>query len=344
MMKNLKALFLFLLVFSLTVVHIQADDDERAARCVSVWYQSTGFSGSFNSIMDNAELIDEVNPFWYMPAPDGSLIVLPDAEDVDKMAAWREADMLILPSIFGSVSDVVRSARRDAHIDSIVQTVLRMDYDGIDIDYEGFPANSRDDFSVFIEDLADALHAEGRLLSVTVHAKTNEGVYEGALAQDWPRLIAAGDIFRIMTYDYTSRNRPPGPIAPYWWVLDVLAYAETTTDDMSKVRVGLHFYGYSWQRGTPPATTVTYSGIRNYINNFNLEIYRDDDDMEAYIDFNVPGLPRQVVYFADPVALAHKLDIIHEEYPDIGGVSIWGIGGEHPGLWDTLRAATAGCV
>lgn len=319
-------------------------DANLADWCVSVWYPSSEHSGGMDTIMDNADLINEVNPFWYTPAPDGRLITLPRAENSAQIDAWRDGGMLILPSIFGSVPDVVRPSLRETHIDAIMQTVREMDYDGIDIDYEVFPANARDDFTAFIEGLADALHAEGRLLSVTVHAKVDEGVHEGALAQDWPRLIAASDIFRIMTYDYTSRNRPPGPIAPVWWVLDVLAYAHSVTDEMDKVHVGLHFYGYSWQRGTPPATTVAYAGIENYIESFDLEIYRDADDMEAYIDFSVPGLPRQVVYFADPVGLDHKLAALRDTYPTLGGVSIWGIGGEHPGMWDTLRGHIAGCV
>ncbi len=340
----LKRLFPLLLLLAVFIIPAYADDDTRAAWCVSVWYPSSEFPGGMESITQNADLINEINAFWYMPAPDGSLITLPRAENTAEIAEWQAAEMLIIPSIFGSVPDVISAELREAHVAAIVQTVLRMDYDGIDIDYEGFPSGTREDFSIFIEALRDALHAEDRLLSVTVHAKTNEGVYEGALAQDWTRLIPASDIFRIMTYDYTSRNRPPGPIAPPAWVLEVIGYAQTITQDLSKIRVGLHFYGYSWQRGTPPATTVAYTGIQNYLQNFALEIQRDPADMEAFIDFRVQGLPRQVVYFAEPIGLGFKLDQIAASYPDIGGVSIWGIGGEHPELWDTLRMYTPGCV
>jgi len=131
-------------------------------------------------------------------------------------------------------------------------------------------------------------------------------------------------------------------------VLEVLTYAEhvaqTNGDDLSKVYLGLHFYGYSWQRGTPPATTVAYAGIKNYLENFNLEVNRDPADMEAFIDFKVTGLPRQVVYFADPDGLEFKLAHIREQFASIGGVAIWGIGGEHPEIWDTLRTFTKGCV
>lgn len=326
---------------------VNAGDEVKAEWCISVWYPSSEFPGGMDAITNPAHGVDEVHAFWYMPAPDGSLIVLPVAENEAEIAAWREAGQLIIPSIFGSVPDVITPRLRDAHIQAIVETVVRMDYDGIDIDYEGFPASTRDDFSDFVEALSVALHAEGRILSVTVHAKVNEGVYEGALAQDWHRLIPAADKFKLMTYDYTSRNRPPGPIGPVHWILEVLAYTQSVLDevgeDMDKVYLGLHFYGYSWQRGTPPATTVAYSGIQHYLENFSLEIQRDPEDMEAFIDFKITGLPRQVVYFADPVGLAHKLEQVQAHYPDLGGVAIWGIGGEHPDLWETLHAFIAGC-
>lgn len=322
-----------------------AQDETLPAWCVSVWYPSSDAEGGYEGIIENSDLIQVVNAFWYTPAPDGSLIVLPEAENTDELTAWREAGLLIIPSIFGSVPDVIGANLRETHINAIVDTVLRMDYDGIDIDYEGFPASTRDDFSLFVEGLSEALRAEDKIVSITVHAKTDEGVWEGARAQDWTRIIPASDIFSIMTYDYTNRNEPPGPISPTAWVLDVLAYAQSIMgDDMSKLRMGIHFYGYSWQRGTPPATTVAYSGIQNYLTNFDLEIQRNPDDMEAYIDFKITGLPRQVVYFADPIGLQFKLEAVAQAYPTIGGLAIWGIGGEHPELWDVIREYTAGCV
>lgn len=339
-------ILLALHITMLCLIHpTSAHNADAPAWCVSVWYPSSEYAGGMASILDHRDHIQTVNAFWYTPAPDGSLITLPTGENADELSAWREAGLRVIPSIFGSVPDVIGERLRQAHIIAIVDTVVRMGYDGIDIDYEGFPQATRDDFSLFIEELSWALHAENRLLSVTVHAKTDDGMWEGAQAQDWARLIPASDIFNIMTYDYTNRNEPPGAISPTGWVLDVLAYAQSIMgDDLSKLHMGVHFYGYSWQRGTPPATTVAYAGIQNYLTQFNLQIQRHPDDMEAFIDFKITGLPRQVVYFADPIGLQFKLQAVAQAYPHIGGLAIWGIGGEHPELWDVIREYTTGCV
>ena len=251
--------------------------------------------------------------------------------------AWR--CLTIIPSIFSSIPQMIIDPEiRAFHVGQIVALVERMDYDGIDIDYEGFPLASRDAFSAFIEELSAELHGRDKLLTIAVHAKTNDaGSWSGAAAQDWTRLAPAVDVFAIMTYDYTSRNEPPGAISPPAWVHDVLAYAQTITD-LGKVRMGLAFYGYTWQRDTPPATTTSWQAVQRLIESYGVEIQRDPADMEARIEVKARGLPKQSLIFADSLAIEYKVKQILNDFPDVGGVAIWGIGGEDPANWDVLRA------
>ena len=318
-------------------VYAQSTPPPARNWCVSAWYPSSEHAGGYDTLMRHIDALDEINPFWYAAAPDGALVKAPEAEDAAKLAAWREAGVLILPTIANAAPQAVRSETRAAHIAHIVALVERMNYDGIDIDYESFPLSTRDDFSAFVEVLSAELHARGRLLSVAVHAKTSDrGTWEGAAAQDWARLAAAVDVFRIMAYDYHHRASPEaGPIGPPQWAADVLGYAATVTD-LSKVRLGLHFYGYRWQRGQ--VATITWESFQHTVDSFGLTVARDPADREAYVQFKVRGLPAQTIYVADAVGLAYKLDVLLSAYPDLGGVAIWGIGGEDPQLWDVLRA------
>lgn len=342
-MRHIKLTFLILIVALLMIVPLgHAQDETESTWCVSVWYPSSDDPDGFQSVINNADIIQMVNPFWYSPRADGTIYPSDaNAESPELLAEMRDLGLTIMPSIFSSISAMLMDEdTRNFHIDEIVALVERMDYDGIDIDYEGFPAVTRDPFSIFIEDLADALHERGYLLSIAVHAKaSDEGAWESAYAQDWTRIAPVVDVFTIMTYDYTNRNEPPGPIAPTDWVQEVLTYAESVTD-LSKVRMGLHYYGYSWQRGTPPATTVSWANTQRYIDSFDLEIQRDPANMELFVDLRVTGLPRQTIYLADAIGLAYKLEHISEAFPGLGGVSIWGIGGEDPANWDVLRNYT----
>ena len=99
-------------------------------------------------------------------------------------------------------------------------------YDGIDLDYENLRASDRAAFTSFVQHLAGALHAQGKLLTVNVYAKTSEpGTWDGPQAQDWWAIGQAADQVRIMTYEYSWSTSPPGPIAPVNWVNDVIGYA-----------------------------------------------------------------------------------------------------------------------
>ncbi len=317
------------------------DDPTTPSWCVSVWYPSSEHAGGYESLMRHAEALDEVNPFWYSALPDGTLALSPEAEDAEKLAAWREAGLLILPTIANAAPQAVHAETRAAHIANIVALVERMNYDGIDIDYEAFPLATRDDFSAFIEALGTELHARGRLLSIAVHAKTSDaGAWEGAAAQDWTRLASAVDVFRIMTYDYHNRaSATPGPIGPPQWAAEVLRYAASVTE-LGKVRLGLHFYGYRWQRSS--VATVTWESFQRTVASFDLTIARDPADREAYVQFKARGLPAQTIYVADAVGLAYKLDALQAAYPELGGVAIWGVGGEDPALWDVLQTHRMG--
>lgn len=331
---------LLLVAASVVPLHVAAQDgapEQSAARwCVSVWYPSSDHPGGYNTLMAHLAQIDEVNPFWYAASVDGTLLIHTGAEDAVKLAAWREAGVQVLPTIANaSPLAIMDPQTRAFHVAQIVDLVERWDYDGIDIDYESFPLNTRDPFTDFIERLAEALHANGRVLSVTVHAKSDDlNAWESAAAQDWNWLAAAVDIFRIMTYDYHNRaSREPGPVGPPDWVADVLQYASSVTP-LDKVRVGLHFYGYRWQRGD--VAPVTWESVQHTIDSFDLTVERDPADMEAFVDFKVTGLPRQTIYYADSVGIAFKLDALLADFPTLGGVAIWGLGGEDPANWDIL--------
>ena len=331
--------FFLLTLLSLTLpVAAQDETPPAPSFCVAVWYPSSEHPGGYDSLMNNLDVIDVVHPFWYNPAPDGGLLLTNGAEDPEKLAAWREAGLLVLPSIFSGLAQVVMDEDiREIHIATIVETVLRLEVDGIDIDYEGFSIETREPFSEFVEGLADALHAEGKLLYVTVHPKTDDqGAWEATAAQDWTRISAAADVVNIMTYDYTSRNEPPGPISPNAWVSDVLGYAQTITG-IENFRVGLPFYGYGWTRGRPPASAVTYEAVMRTVETFELETTRDPASGEIVAELKQRGLPSRTVYLEDAESLSNRMTPVLDLYKLLGGAAIWGLGGEDPALWDVLR-------
>jgi spore germination protein YaaH len=103
--------------------------------------------------------------------------------------------------------------------------------------------------------------------------------------------------------------------------------------------MGLPFYGYSWVRDNPPGRQTTWEAVQRLIQAYSVEVLRETADLEAHIEFKARGLPRQTIYFADSIGIDYKLRTILNEFPNLGGVAIWGISGEDPANWDILRAA-----
>lgn len=323
---------------------VRSQGEGSPSWCVSVWYPSSEDATGYDSLINNLDAIHEVNPFWYGPALDGTIFKFPNSEDPEKLKQWRDAGLAILPTIAttGASAMIEDEAIRAEHIAAIVALVETNDYDGIDIDYEGYALATREPFSIFMEELATALHANNRILSMAVHAKTDDvAQWDAATAQDWPRLTATVDIFRIMTYDYHNRASTAGPIGPLPWVEQVLDYAASVTD-LAKVRLGLHFYGYSWRRGNIVAT-ITWVTVQRWMESFELAYTRDETDMEANLELVARGLPKQTIYIADSIGLNYKLENVREKYPTLGGVAIWGLGGEDPANWDVLRSIDQDC-
>lgn len=314
---------------------VESPEGRPESWCVAVWYPSSEHPGGAESVAANLDVIDIVHPFWYTPDASGAILDHSGSGAAGQVELWRAAGAIVMPSVFSGHAGYLTGEQRPAHVAAIVALVEANDYDGIDIDYEMFPLETREPFALFVEELADAMHANGRLLAVTVHAKTEDRPpFPSAAAQDWARLAAAADIFNLMTYDYTSRNEPPGPVADIGWVDDVVEYAATTTSG-DKIRVGVPFYGYGWTRARPPARATTWEAAARLVEQFALEPTRDAASAELSLELDVTGLPRQVVYVSDAHTTAARLAAL--ELHDTGGIAIWGMGGEDPGNWQVLR-------
>ena len=225
-------------------------------------------------------------------------------------------------------------ARRAQHVQDLVALVTANGFDGLDLDYESLNPEDRDDFSLFVEELAAALHARNKLLSIAVHPKTAEpGTWNGPQAQDYARLGAAVDEFKIMTYDYHWSTSEAGPIAPLDWVDQVLAYAATVVPP-EKTYLGVPFYGYDWTGST--GEPLNWRQATKLASQNNAELQRDASSGEAWFTY---GDGRHTAYFNDAETLRQRLQSAFERHPALAGVAIWALGGEDPENWSVLDQA-----
>ncbi|NCC30717.1 MAG: glycoside hydrolase [Chloroflexia bacterium] len=312
----------------------------KSGRYIIAWLPPLFEGGARDSFFANADIIDDISPFWYSTDASGRLF---GTRNDELVRIAHEHNIRIIPSIHnvtatpGVVAGVLRNpAIRARHVQHIVDEVLARGYDGIDIDYESLDPSLRADYTAFIVELSTALRQHDKLLTVAVHAKSSDFGGLGGF-QDWAAIGPSIDQLRIMTYDYHWRGSGPGPVAPAYWINAVAEYAQSVVDP-AKVLIGVHFYGYDW----PPsgrATARTWRVIEEIINsqgstvNF-MERNSSGPVEESYFSYRSAEGTRQV-WFMTETGLGSKIQTI--QAMDLAGIAIWQLGYEKPEYWRIVR-------
>jgi spore germination protein YaaH len=354
--RTLLALVLFACLMSLLLLYLVQDSSPPPLNRVAAWMPSSWDSSRARASWEtNRAHIQELSPVWYQlsSSGDGSIVPYAGARDVALIEQAHAQSTLVIPLINNHYADVgfdaapisriIRDpALRAAHIAALVDEAVAHNYDGIDIDYESLNGLAdRDEFSLFIEELATALHAQSKLLSIAVHPKTYEsGSWSGPQAQDWRRIGAAVDRFRVMTYAYHWTTSDPGPIAPLWWMEDVVDFAASVVPP-NKVYVGLHFYGHDWSGAS--TSSVSWETAQRLTDAHGVTPqWRDRESWrrpvaEPWFTYtDEAGQPHEV-WYANGDSVAARLQLVREY--GLGGIAVWRLGGEDPANWAAIGTA-----
>lgn len=87
---------------------------------------------------------------------------------------------------------------RQEHVQRIVDLVTGQDYPGIDIDYRGISPDLRGEYTAFIGELADVLHAQGKQLAVRLEPPKQIAADRWETgAYDWRTIGATADVVKM---------------------------------------------------------------------------------------------------------------------------------------------------
>jgi spore germination protein YaaH len=291
-----------------------------------------------------AHAVDEVDFDWYHTQADGS--VTAQRQNPALVGAARGYGLNLFATVTNSTSSgkafsrevaaavLASPDRRRRFVGDLVALVDHMGYDGVDLDWEGLRPADRDAFSALVGELAAALHAQGRFLSLAVVPKTSEpGEWDNQKYADWRRLGEAVDEFKIMTYSYSGPWGAPGPQAPLAWADKVLTFAQRTVP-AKKILMGLPFYGFDWHGGS--VATASAHRAAALAAQYHATVKRDAASGEATMAFKDAGGQMHTVYFMDDKAVAAKLAALRAKHPKIAGISVWVMGQEASGFWPLI--------
>jgi len=381
MLKQAKLTAAIAVIIGLSLTPAFAENPQPR-KIYSGWIPYYGMKTSLPAALNNADLIREVMPFWYTLKYNSNKVTIsdlyspanPSVPISTPLATMKNAGMLIIPTITDGTDKLVLSnllsseAGRTAAVTEINQLVLDRNFDGIDLDFEGFAFvdgnttwnKTKPYWVAFIKQLSTTLRANGKLLSVTTPYLLDPATgKKGYFVYAWEEIATDIDRLRIMTYDYSVAK--PGPIGPLSWTESTVKYA-TSIMPASKVFLGLAGYGRDWVTkvtGVCPAdvaksvvagakaATFLMSNAANLAAGYGATITYNETHQEATFTYQKvyngntsTGLSTsctatRVAWYQDARAFEVRANLVGKYR--LGGVVAWTIGFEEPQAMEKIR-------
>ncbi|MEO8265639.1 MAG: glycosyl hydrolase family 18 protein [Ilumatobacteraceae bacterium] len=262
-------------------------------------------------------LFKDISPFFYSAQADGTIALVGSATQLKTTVDTAQVrGIKVLPSITDGSGKwimatviLANTTSRAQHVQNIVDLVMTKGFDGIDLDYEGFAFTdgvaswdgTRPLWVAFVTELAAALHANGKLLSVTIPPTWVDApnVIRGYPVYAPQEIGAVADRVRLMVYDWSVAS--PGPISPMTWLTKVIAYNDPIVPN-DKLQLGVPSYGRNWGRKVN-ASEVCPDGALNTVST-------ELDNMQGVIDAHgaspVRDVSGEMTFSYDTVATGYS--------------------------------------
>ncbi len=352
------------------------------AYTVSAWIPYWKGAQAVDEAVAHIDKIDIVSPFAYEVDETG---VLQDKlkmyqEPFSKLVkAAKDKKKLLVPTILWTDKKAMQSVLSDEElrgvmIGDILKELDKYKADGIDIDFEGKSAETKDSYSAFIKEAAVAMHKKSKLLICTIESRiplesryatvTPELMRGIEYSNDFKVLAKACDQVRFMAYDQMTTDqkliKEKGnsdaykPVADVDWVEKVITLAMESFKWKSIV-IGVPTYGNEYEIITSdnkainmavsdtsvalPSVQYKFKGSMNWY-------YADKKAKELGIipTRNSAGElsytftennHKYLVWYSDAKAIADKVKVA-KAYK-VGGVAIFKVDGNNdPEIWRKL--------
>ncbi len=343
------------------------------------WIPYYAMKTALPSAVANGDLIKEVMPFWYTLKSEIKITDLytpsnPSVPMAVPLTTMRDSGFQIIPTITDGTGKLVLAkllsvaSTRTQVVNTITNLVVANNFDGIDLDFEGFafsdgttswPA-TRISWDAFILQLSTTLHGLGKLLSVTTPVLFDPATgKKGYYVYDWATISPMIDRLRIMTYDYSTSS--PGPIGPLTWAEQSISYAVSVVA-ASKVYLGVPGYGRDWVTKvdgvcpssvasviTPGANAAvfvmrdaaglaaTYGATPTYNNSFG-EVtftYQKVYSGSASNGLATSCTASRTAWYENAQSYAARAQLVAKYR--LGGITAWTLGMEDPTATDAVR-------
>ena len=256
-------------------------------------------------------------------------------------------DVVLCVTLFSN-SDLItllsNATYRQNLINNLLTQVQAGNADGVNVDFESFPASQKQNMVQFITDLTNTFHTEipgSQVTLATPAVDWNDG-------WDYNALATVSDGLFIMGYDYYySGSSSTGPNAPLtgggytvsWTVND---YLNKTNNQADKLIIGCPYFGFEWPAASSSAgASTTDTGSAKFYaemegNALSYGKLWHESSQTPWYRYQNPNWIQG--WYDDSLSLSLKYDFAINN--DLLGVGVWAMGydGSNPELWDLLSA------
>ena len=317
-----------------------------------MWLPYWNMPAALSAAVANAAVVGAASPFWYAISGDSTIVQNPGSGEGSIIERLRGSGIRVLPTVTESEdmrefdATLASASRRAAMVHALVRIASSHEYSGLDLDFEDFAVDRGHDsaladeaaaaYPAFVAEVCQALHAIGRSCTVTIMPRTTPAhvYWRGVLATwvyDYGALARVADRVRIMAYDEHAPGGAPGPIAPYRWVQQVIAYADSTMP-LSKAELGLPAYGYDWSGNSAAAITSREAPL--LASEKGVSPSWSAAQAEETFNYSSEG-HRHTVWYEGAPATYERAALA--EAAGFAGIDLWAAGGEDPASWPLLR-------
>lgn len=328
----------------------------NARQAEIIWYLQGDGASLASHVETHAAGIDVIAPQAYAIDGEGNLTggVSQALLEVARRNGLKVMPLFLNPGFDQEiVHDLLVSAEARARaVAQLVSTAREHDYWGWQFDLENIHVSDRDALTAFYREAADALHADGRIISIAV-VPTNGGSGATAFGKymqdnwrnsfDVKALADTGDFVSWMTYAQHGGPTAPGPIAGETWIREMMDYVLAQGVPARRISMGLPSYSGWWQptfsesRGARVAGhEIPFSKAIALLETHDATTTWLPTEGTSYAFWQNEGV-FEWLFLEDARAMEHKLQLFRT-YPALRGISIWVLGAEDPAVWPLLKA------
>ncbi|WP_375398503.1 glycosyltransferase [uncultured Sphingomonas sp.] len=296
------------------------------------WDQS-----SAASLQRHIDELDWVIPGWVsVTGPRHAITVF---RDVAGRAILNKATRrpLILPMIQNAIQGVWDGpgmaamlhdpALRRQFLDRLEPWLARNQAGGAFFDFEELPPGAQADYRTFLAEANARFDRHGWLIAIAAPV--------GDASWNLPAYARIVDRLFLMSYDENEISGDAGPIASQQWFARSVAIAARGVP-RDKLVVAIGNYGYDWHDGGGDPVTVEEAW----------QAARDSDAMPMFDRASgnsgfayAEGASRHVVWLLDAASAYNQIGFLRRA--GIGGIALWRLGSEDPGLWSIFGRSHA---